>query len=86
MAPGEDLPVVDVGPRGAAVVVVGEVSRVQPAEGGRGAVHAEPDLEHPHLQTRGKVRSFYTNQLCCLDVTFFSLVLRRCSWAKQMII
>ena len=56
MAPGKDLPVVDVGTRGAAVVVVGEVSRVQPAEGSRGAVHAEPDLEHPHLQTKRKVQ------------------------------
>ena len=44
LEPPEDLPVVDVGPGGPGVVVVGEVGRVQSALGSRGSVQTEPDL------------------------------------------
>ena len=44
LKPPEHLPVVDVGPRGPGVVVVGEVRRVQSALGGRGSVQTESNL------------------------------------------
>ena len=44
LEPAEHLPVVDVGPRGPCVVVVGEVGRVKSALRGRGSVQTESNL------------------------------------------
>lgn len=53
LEPAEHLPVVDVGPGGPGVVVVGEVGRVKPTLGGRGTVQTESNLQHPHLGNKG---------------------------------